>query len=310
MLYDNRFTGRLSAVTTRGTARAVIPAAGRPGTHVLQILHGSFTFPYMNMQQSPYPDRPRLTFYFEVTDGDPVLPPPASRQGPAPEPGTPPAEAAGPLLWVDPRSGPVGTPITVYGGGFPPESEVQLTWYRLVGNRVSGQGWNEEDVVSGEVTTDNRGAFRFALSALDDPGGPHRIEARAFGGVSAATEFTITPSAFDIEPSSGPVGTVATIHLQGVGWTETANIYTVVYDNGYVGYACGFNSQGDVTIYLPMTGEPGWHFIDLYPGIYKGKDASGVDNFRIPQLTYAHDHPGEKLPAFRFAFRITEPGDH
>ena len=52
---------------------------------------------------------------------------------------------------------------------------------------------------------------------------------------------------------------------------------------------------------------PGWHFIDLYPGIYKGTEAS-PNNFRIPQLTYADDHPGEDLPAFRFAFEVTANG--
>jgi hypothetical protein len=76
-----------------------------------------------------------------------------------------------------------------------------------------------------------------------------------------------------------------------VGWTETANIYTVVYDNNYIGYACAFNSQGDVEIFLKASGEPGWHFIDLYPAIYKGKETRPL-NFRIPQLSYAHDHPG------------------
>ena len=90
-----------------------------------------------------------------------------------------------------------------------------------------------------------------------------------------------------------------------MGWTETANIYTLVYDNAYIGYACGFNSQGDVTVYLPATGEPGWHFIDLYPGIYKGEDMQMTNDFRIPQLTY-QDHPGEKLPAFHFAFHVTD----
>jgi len=30
-----------------------------------------------------------------------------------------------------------------------------------------------------------------------------------------------------------------------------------------------------------------------------------VYNYRIPQLTYADDHPGEVLPAFRFAFEVT-----
>ena len=70
---------------------------------------------------------------------------------------------------------------------------------------------------------------------------------------------------------SGPAGTTFTIHLKGVGWTETANIYAVDYDNAYIGYACGFNSQGDVMINLQATGEPGWHFIDLYPADLQGQ---------------------------------------
>ncbi|UCF98277.1 MAG: hypothetical protein JSV89_01775 [Spirochaetaceae bacterium] len=88
--------------------------------------------------------------------------------------------------------------------------------------------------------------------------------------------------------------------------TGTANIYHLNFDNAYLGYACGFNSQGDITIYLPLTGDPGWHFIDLFPGIYKGKDAGGVSNFRVPQLTYREDHPGEILPAFHFAVLVRE----
>ena len=28
-------------------------------------------------------------------------------------------------------------------------------------------------------------------------------------------------------------------------------------------------------------------------------------NYRLPQLTYADDHPGEDLPRFRFAFEVT-----
>jgi hypothetical protein len=50
--------------------------------------------------------------------------------------------------------------------------------------------------------------------------------------------------------------------------TETANIYTVVFDNSYIGYACASNSQGDVKIPLQATGETGWRFVDLYPAIY------------------------------------------
>ena len=237
-----------------------------------------------------------------------MLPPPAAQQGLAPQPGRAPnPPPAGPYIWTDPQSGPVGTRMAVHGRGFQPGERVQLRWYRLVGNRVSGQGWEGQWLDLAEARAGADGSVHVELSAPDDLGGWHPLEARGDRGSAAQSGFTVTPSAFSLTPQEGPAGTVVTVHLKGVGWTETANIYTLVYDNGYVGYACGFNSQGDVTIELPVSGEPGWHFIDLYPAIYKGRDASGVNNFRIPQLTYRDDHPGEVLPAFRFAFRVTSP---
>ena len=57
LLYDNNFTGWISAVTTGGSAKFTIPATGRPGVHLIEVLHGEFTFPYRNMQQNPEPDR-------------------------------------------------------------------------------------------------------------------------------------------------------------------------------------------------------------------------------------------------------------
>jgi hypothetical protein len=307
VLYDNKFTGWMSSVTTGGLARTTIPAVGATGKHVIQILHASATFPYMNMQQSPEPDRPTWTFDFTITDGPAVLPPPAQNQSLPVEQGTAPTGTEQPVLWTDPVSGIVGTPITLQGSGLPSGAQVDLIWFRMTGSRVSGQGYAETSVPLGTVTVDAKGKIEFPFQALDDLGGPHRIEAQAKGEKLAQTSFTVTPSAFAIEPASGHAGTTITIHLKGVGWTQTANIYTLVYDNAYVGYACGFNSQGDVIIYLPATGEAGWHYIDLYPGIYKGTDMSQTDDFRIPQLTYT-DHPGERLPAFHFAFLVTEEG--
>lgn len=303
--YDNQFTGLLSSVTTGGIATAVIPAAGAPGKHIIRIIHGSFTMPYLNMQQSPRPDRPTFTLPFIITDGPPVMPPEAGAQGLAPEAGSS-ASGAAAAIWIDPASAPVGTPITIRGSGLTPGAQVALTWYTVVGNRVGGQGWDESSTDLGTVTMSADGTFVYDMQVPDDLGGPHRIEASVAGSLVAQTELTITPSAFALSPASGPVGTEITIHLKGVGWTETANIYTLNYDNGYLGYACGFNTNGDVVIYLPATGAPGWHFIDLYPGIYKGKDVAGTQNFRIPQLTYADDHPGERLPAFHFAFQVTD----
>ena len=303
--YDNQFTGLLSSVTTGGIATAVIPAAGAPGKHVIRVVHGSFTMPYLNMEQSPRPDRPTFTWPFTITQGSAVLPPEAGAQGLAPEAGAP-ASGSEPAIWTDLASATVGTPLAIHGSGLTLGGNLSLTWYTVVGNRVGGQGWDEAASELGDVAVGADGTFRYELLVPDDLGGPHRIEASMEDSVVATTELTITPSAFAISPTSGPVGTVITIHLKGVGWTETANIYNLTYDNGYLGYACGFNTQGDVKIYLPAAGAPGWHFIDLYPGIYKGKDVAGVQNFRIPQLTYADDHPGERLPAFHFAFEVTD----
>jgi hypothetical protein len=116
--------------------------------------------------------------------------------------------------------------------------------------------------------------------------------------------FTIETSIVSMSPSAGPVGTAITIHLKGVGWTEYDNILVANYDNAYMGYVCGFNSQGDVEFHFTAAGTPGVHVVDLYPGIYQGP-ADAQQLYRLPQLTYLEDHPGNRLPALRFAFTVT-----
>jgi hypothetical protein len=117
--------------------------------------------------------------------------------------------------------------------------------------------------------------------------------------------FVVETSIVSISPTSGPVGTPVPIHLKGVGWTEYDNIFVATYDNAYMGYACGFNTAGDVVINSTATGEPGEHIIDLYPGIYQGPPTEPQLLYRQAQLTYADDHPGNKIPALRFRFRVT-----
>lgn len=302
LLYDNASTGWVSAVTTHGSARFTIPATGRPGVHMLELLHGDFTFPYRNMQQSPQPDRPRFARHFTVTSGAPVLPPPAAAQVQREVKRLPVREGG---LAVSPAFVTVGTPVAVRADGLTPGKAYELAWSTTVGNRVAGEGWGEAARVIAAAKADLQGAAQFRFPAPDDLGGLHAL-ALAADGEKRTGLLWIAPSALPLEVARGPAGTAFKIHLKGVGWTETANIYTVVYDNGYIGYACGFNSQGDVEIDLYATGEPGWHFIDLYPAVYKGAETRPI-NFRLPQLTYAADHPGEDLPAFRFAFEVTLP---
>jgi hypothetical protein len=156
----------------------------------------------------------------------------------------------------------------------------------------------------GAVTIDSNGNLDAPVTIPDDLGGLHALVLRAGDEELARTYFVVETSIVSISPTSGPVGTPITIHLKGVGWTEYDNIYIATYDNAYMGYACGFNSQGDVVINLMASGAPGIHLIDLYPGIYEGPK-EGQQLYRLPQLTYADDHPGNKIPALRFAFEVT-----
>ena len=151
------------------------------------------------------------------------------------------------------------------GKGFAPGEKLALNWATVTGNRVGGSGWEEKSRVIATAAADAHGRAEVRFTAPNDLGGTHRLWV-GDGDRREAGSFWIAPSAFALDTDHGPAGTPFHIHLKGVGWTETANIYTIVYDNGYIGYACGFNSQGDVTIPLYATGAPGWHFIDLYPG--------------------------------------------
>jgi hypothetical protein len=300
LLYDNNFTGWISAVTTAGSATFTIPASGRPGLHLLEVLHGEFTFPYRNMQQSPAGDRPRFALRFNLTPDAPVLPPPIEEQTQRSVRGLPAPDS----LTVAPPLAGVGQPVTVSGAGFASGNRYALAWTTVIGNRVGGHGWNEASRPVAEAVADPSGRVEFHFAVPDDLGGAHALSVE--NGTNQQTgSLWIKPTALPLDVEHGSPGTPFTVHLKGVGWTETANIYTVVYDNSYIGYVCAFNSQGDVQIPLLATGDPGWHFIDLYPAIYRGEEQR-PRNFLIPQLTYAADHPGEDLPRFRFAFEVTE----
>jgi hypothetical protein len=302
LLYDNKYTGFMSAVTTAGTARFNVPATGHQGLHILEILHTDFGSPYRNTQQSPVPDRPQFKLGFTVTPGAPVLPPAPEEQALTAVRSMPPA---GGLVATPAFSG-VNQPVTVTGAGFEPNKTYALNWNTVVGNRMTSRGWEEVPRVIAEAKADAAGRAEFYFKAPDDLGGVHNLWVDMAGTKKTGT-YWITPTALPLDVARGPAGTTFRLHIKGGGWSETANIYTVVYDNAISGYACSFNSQGDIEIIMQATGEPGWHFIDLYPAIYKGKEIR-PNNYRLPQLTFADDHPGEDLPRFRFAFEVTRDG--
>ncbi|HLG54449.1 MAG TPA: hypothetical protein VI485_03900 [Vicinamibacterales bacterium] len=303
--WDNNLVGFVSAAGTKGSAVARFRAAGPAGSHLVKLLTGYQGQGYLNHEQSPIPHLPRPQFPFTTTSEGSTQPAMyAERYQRQP---VPPSEASlpGATLALSQTQGPVGTRTQLRGEGFPSGSSLQLVWQTYAGSRVSGEGFAAEDKALHRVTVGRDGRIDEPLTIPDDLGGLHGLAVRDRDKTLARTFFAIETSIVSISPSSGPVGTPITIHLKGVGWTEYDNIYVATYDNAYMGYVCGFNSQGDVVINFTATGGPGVHIIDLYPGIYQGPPTETQLLYRQPQLTYADDHPGNKIPALRFTFEVT-----
>ena len=304
--WDNQELGFVSAAGTRGTAVARFRATGPVGDHLVKLYTGWQGLGYLNYEQSPVAALPRPQFTFRTTSGatrDTAFVEPYQRQ-PIPKPDSSPAGAR---LTLSPTQGAVGTRAALKGDGFAPGATLRLVWETAVGSRVTEAGFTQQDNDIGEVVADASGRIEREVIIPDDLGGLHGVAVRRGGDAVARAHFVIETSLVEVSPRSGPAGTPVTIHLKGVGWTEYDNIYVATYDNAYMGYACGLNSHGDVVINFTATGEPGPHLIDLYPGIYQGPATEPQQLYRLPQLTYADDHPGNKIPALRFTFTVTPP---
>ena len=304
--WDNNLIGFVSAASSKGSAVARFRAAGPAGPHIVQVLTGYQGQGYLNHEQAPNSYLPRPDFMFQTTPGVSTLS--AAYVEPYPRQPVPETELkiASAKIALSPTQGPVGTRAMLRGEGFAPGKPLQLVWQTYVGSRVSGEGYGPSERPLEPVMVGANGRIDSSFTVPDDLGGLHGVELRDGDQMVARVFFSIETSIVSISPMSGPVGTPVTIHLKGVGWTEYDNIYVATYDNAYMGYACGFNTAGDVVINFTATGDPGEHIIDLYPGIYQGPATEPQLLYRQPQLTYADDHPGNKIPALRFRFRVTK----
>ncbi len=206
----------------------------------------------------------------------------------------------GPRIFVSPNVATVGTMVNVTGLGFVPNSSVPVSWSTKQGNNLNG--FVNVNKPLKNISTSNSGSFSFMMNVPSDLEGEHFISVENLTQKSNGTLY-IERSA-TITPSEGPQGTNITIQLLGTGWDFNTNIVTIDYDNAFVGYACGFNSQGNITVTIPAAGAPGLHSIDLYPSIYLGPaPPSSISVYRYPIVT-PYDQP-EKVPSFHFSFLIT-----
>ena len=318
VLYDNKYAGAVSANTTRGWTQFKIRASGKVGPHVISYEGSSHTVPYLNMEQSPVPWTGAHLLKFTVTKDAgapaPTLEWPANVQPTMTERTTVlSANVTGAATaQLDSTSGPILTKVNVSAAGLVPNVPAALQWTSVVGNRVNCTGtcWNfvNEQLGSAQVGAD--GKLATSIKVPDGLGGWHAVQIVQNGQVKAQVPYYVKRSFVSI-PKTVKAGEPFIVELKGVGWTQIDNTVAVTYDNSYIGYACGFNSNGYVRIQLMATGDPGTHLIDLYPLLYTQQPAYPYSQLgMVPLLGFANDAPGlaagYDLPAYRLAITVVK----
>ncbi|MFC7132431.1 MULTISPECIES: hypothetical protein [Salinibaculum] len=323
VVWDNGYVGFVTGVVNRGTATADIRAVGPPGTHVIQVWRSHLGIPFLqNDTQSPYgevSDGRKRVWQVEVTEPD--EPPetawmdPLFEERPIDIHYTELDEETDASLDITPEYGQPGTTAIITGTDFPAYEEVNLHWYRYDGHEPQGKRAPPDHSISPQLkpdvlptlTTDSDGQFQTEVTIPKDVGSTHPIAAAIGGREVAVTGFMMQPAIETFSPTSGPVGTEIEIELTGVGWTNYETTPLFVYDNDMLGYSCALSGpeRNKLRTVLRATGEPGWHFIDVYPGLFNTKE-DDPDYELKPHLSYLDNHPIRPLPGFHFAFEVTE----
>jgi hypothetical protein len=307
---------------TRGTAVAHIRATGPVGSHTIEVAD-AISFKYLNIQQSPIPWGTGATFSFNVTKD--AGRPKARIDWPANVAPTLDAKttlslasagtAGTATASLSSSAGIVNTKVNLTAGGLTPNAPVDMEWATVVGNRVNCTGtcWSFVSVPLGNTTARADGSLATPISVPDGLGGWHVVQLLQNGKIMAQVPYYVKRSIFGNGVSSLTLkeGQHFTVHLKGLGWTQLDNTIAVDYDNSYVGYGCGFNSNGDTVMNLVATGGPGTHLIDMYPLLYTQQPSYPNTPYgMVPVLTYAQDAPGlalgYQLPAMRLAITIVK----
>jgi hypothetical protein len=312
LMWDNMFLGTVTSTTTRGSSTVQIRAAGPPGRHVIDFVPSGSGNPFLNIEQSAISWLGSKRVVFTTTrDNGPTKPSiawPRKVTLPAAERhrlGV--TTVAGVSAGLSSQSGPVLSRVTLRASGLKP-GPVQLGWVTARGTRT-GAGFQLGTLPLGSATAAANGSVDTTIQIPDDLGGWHAIELVQGGTVVATMPYYVDISIVSVSPRRVKAGQVVTVHLKGVGWTEIDNILAVTYNNGYVGYACGFFSAGDVKLRLVARGQPGTQLIDLWPTIYKQK-GNDIWDGRWAFLSYRSDFPalalGYRIPHIRASFEIVK----
>lgn len=314
--WDNTMVGFMTGTKNRGTATAEIRAVGPVGDHVIQVWRNFHGTPFLqNNTQSPFgpvAGGRQTVWTVEVTEQESELPTSwmddLRDESPLNSHLIKPDVESDAKLSITPNAGQPGTSAFIQGSNFPSETDVTLVWYTHEGHHIKGSGVSPEprpDQLP-NVTTDEDGNFQTEITIPSDVGSTRPITANIDGKIVASTGFMMQPEIKKMSPTEGPVGTDIEFEFRGLGWTMADTAYFFVYDNQRVGYVCGSdNDEGVVRTVLQAAGEPGTHFIDVYPGFFKMQEEK-PDFTLKPHLSYRHNHALRQLPSFHFTFEVTE----
>jgi hypothetical protein len=319
LLWDNHITGEMMANWTRGTAKFMIRAAGPVGYHTIEV-GDAINFLYLNLPQASDSWAIGGTVKFHTTADKgrpktqidwPVNVQPTISTKTTMDPSA--VASNSPVkMKLSTWSGQVGKRIKLTATGLTPNSPVDLEWLTVVGSRVNCTSvcWAESSIPLGKPTPSGT-TLSTSFKVPDNLGGWHVVQVDQGGKTMAQKAFLMKESLVGKGVSSRVLnpGQAFTIHLKGVGWTQIDNTVGVDYDNSYVGYGCGFGSNGDVVLNLHATGGRGTHIIDIYPQLYTLTPSFANTPWGlIPILTYARDDPGlalgYKIPAIRLAITV------
>jgi hypothetical protein len=348
VLWDNSAAGTAMAIWTRGTSVFKLRAAGSVGVHYVAMTAG-IGVQYMNVKQSPVPFAKGGAVAFTVTKdaGAPassiefpaIVEPTVSQRTTLSDVGLDPNTKA--VAKLSTTSGEVGSKVKLNVTGLTSTGPLQIVWSTVVGNRVNCTGtcWVYNGLPMGSATPTN-GTIDQEVTIPDHLGGWHVIQVKNGEVVEAQIPFYVKESIFVYKDKNGKVlsngiakadtsnipesrdgsgvpkttfkvGEEFTIAMKGVGWTQLDNTLAVTYDNSYIGYGCGFNSNGYMVVHLIATGALGTHIIDLRPVLYVFQPSFANTPYgALPVLTNYNDLPGLALgyqpPSVHFAITIVK----
>jgi hypothetical protein len=348
--WDNQYAGEEQAIWTRGVGKVVIYAAGPRGIHYVNVGNAiGFTYLNVIQSPIPYTNGGSIPFNVTKDAGisaptetfPAAITPTSDLHTTLTSVGLDPATKA--TMTLSQQNGPILTNVKVNVANMATDGTYQMVWSTVVGNRVNcptSTCWAFSSIPLGTATVLN-GSSSTNVTIPDNLGGWHVIQLMKGNTIEAQAPFYVKESIMPFydskgkqiglgiakfDPSTAPdviargqagdpatsfkAGEDFTISIKGVGWTQLDNTLAVTYDNSYIGYGCGFNSNGYMVVRLKATGAPGTHIIDFHPLLYTNQPSFANTPYgMLPVLSSDRDFPGLALgyqvPSFHFTIKVT-----